>query len=85
MAYFTFDVEIRTDETGPSGNPFIIFHLVASFMDPIRGEVLYPMTVKYTDGMILHNMNQLNKDFPHVQFRRDLITSMKQFVKSQVE
>ncbi|MGN4930620.1 hypothetical protein [Bacillus cereus group sp. MYBK14-1] len=85
MAHFDFEVEFRTNEIGPSGNQIITFGLVACISHPVRGELLYPMTAKYTDGMVLHDMDTLKRDFSHVQLRRDLITSMKEFVKSQVE
>lgn len=85
MAHFNFDIEFRTNEIGPSGKQIIIFELVARISDPVRGEFLYPMTAKYTDGMVLHDIDTLKRDFSHVQLRRNLITSMNVFVKSQVE
>jgi hypothetical protein len=84
MAHFDFDVEFRTDEVGPSGTPIITFELVARISDPIRGTITYPMTVRYSDGMVTHQKDRVNNDISNVQLRRDLISSMKQFVKSQV-
>lgn len=85
MAHFDFYLEFETNGTSATGIPITTFELVVSISDSVRGVLKYPMTVKYTDGMVLHEVDKLKREISDDQLRRDLIISMKNYVKSQFE
>lgn len=84
MTHFEHRIESREEQTDESGQNVTIFELVVRISDSVDRVSLYPMKVKYVNGMVLHDTNKLKKDFSNVSLRRNLIMSMKKFVKSQV-
>jgi hypothetical protein len=82
MAKFEFNLEFVTTETNPKGQPLSKIELVVQISDPIKGYLLYPMTVKYLDGQVLHDVQKVIKDIPNENLRRSLISNLKIFIKS---
>ncbi|MFJ3389322.1 hypothetical protein [Lysinibacillus sp. NPDC086135] len=84
MAQFSFDVEFRTDRTNSLGQPITEFEIVVYIKDPIIGELIYPMSVSYINGSVIHDVQKLENEFPPGQLRREMISNMKTFIKSEI-